>query len=202
MKTSVEKLRPMEILWILNRESDANMNLETAIQTVCIYMLEQDMITIENIDDIRQVTDMKSDDLANLEYKSSSDIPTNLRPYESQIIDNAPKNLIEISPVIKEFDFEDFFVSEDIYERTKVEDSTKIFGKTLYGSSTYNLEVMEKNWNELQRQIMNKEERLRKKYRRNGEIDEEDVAYVPVFRTISRWAIDFVRYWDVEKPIN
>lgn len=201
MKTSVEELRPIEILWVLNRESDANMNLETAVQTVCIYMLERNMITIENIDDIRQITNMKPEDLSNLEYESSSDIPTDLKPYESQIVDNAPNNLIEVSPVIKEFDFEDFFVSENIYERTKVEDSTKIFGKTLYGSPTYNLEVMERNWKELQRQIMNKNERLRKKYRRYGDIDEKDVAYVPVFRTISRWAIDFVRYWDVKKSV-
>lgn len=202
MRTSVERLRPLEILWVLDRESDANMNLETAVQTVCIYMLERNIISIEDISNIRQITDMKSEDLSDLEYKSSSDIPTDLRPYESQIVENAPNRLIEISPVIKQFDFEDFFVSENIYERTNVEDSIKIFGKTLYGSPTYNLEVIERNWKELQRQIMNKDERLRKKYRRYGEIDEKDVAYVPVFRTMSRWAIDFVRYWDVKKSVE
>lgn len=199
MKTSVEKLRPIEILWILDRESDASMSLETAVQAVCIYMFEQNMINIRDINNIRQITNMKPKDLSDLEYKKLSDIDTDLREYESQIVDNAPNKLIEVSPVIKDFAFKDFFVSNDIYKREKVGDATSILGRKVYGSPTYNLETIERNWEELRRQIMDKNESLRGKYRRYGEIDDRDVAYVPVYRTISRWAIDFIRYWDVDK---
>lgn len=198
MQISVEKLRPIEVLWILSRETRATMNSVNAVKSVSIDLGQRKLIEMPAIDNIREITSMKRSKLMNIKYEKHSSPESSNREFENKILQNSDKRLYSISDVLEDHNFQDFFESHNIYTYSNKKDSVSIFGKEIYKRKNQEIERVDSNWKELQRQIMKKDGKLKRKFRVEGDIPDEDVAYVPVFDTVSRWAVDFSRYWDVE----
>jgi ABC-type Zn2+ transport system substrate-binding protein/surface adhesin len=199
MKTSVEKLRPVEVLWILSRETRATMNAVNTVKSVSIDLGQKELIEIPEINDIRELTSMNRSRLMNIKYEKYSSPDDSNREFEKEVLQDSNKRLYNISYILEDYNFQDLFESHNIYTYSNEKDSVSLFGKEIYKKENQKIERVDSNWEELQRQIMKKDRKLKKKFRVEGDIPDEDVAYIPVFDTVSRWAVDFSRYWDVDE---
>lgn len=185
MTITEDDLRPVESLWILNREGKQNWTRESCLKAVLVDLATRGLIEPEDDEETFEPTG---------EEPSSE-----LREYEKEVLEaiEGEDDQQRMVNAVYEFDFESFFVERGLLNEQTAEKDLSIFSFTLYEWT--DTEIVESDrYDTFVADILETEGDLRLSFEK-GELESNKVPMVFAFQ-YSDWFAEFEDS-DVEETV-
>lgn len=176
MEITEQDLRPVEALWLLDREGKQSWTRESSLRAVLVDLATRGLLEPEEDDETFEPTDESPD--------------VDLRKYEEEVLDavegeDDQQNMVD---AVYDFDFESFFIDNGVLVESKQNKDITILSYTLYEWTDTSTEESE-DYDTLIAEILETEGDLRVDFE-NGELKSNTVPMVFAFQD-SNWFSDF-----------
>jgi hypothetical protein len=176
MRITEQELRPVEALWLLDREEKQSWTRESCLRAVLVDLATRGLIEPEEDDETFEPTGESPD--------------VKLREYEEEVLDavEGEDDQQKMVEAVYDFDFESFFIENGVLVENEQNKDITILSYTLYGWSNTSIEESE-DYDTLIAEILETEGDLRVDFE-NGEMKSNTVPMVFAFQD-SDWFGDF-----------
>lgn len=176
MSITEEELRPVEALWLLNREDKQVWNRESCLKAVLVDLATRGLLEPEENEETFEPTENEPD--------------SELREYEKEVLEavEGEDDQQDMVNAVYDFDFESFFIEHGILEENTEEKDLSLLSFTLYSWTDTEIEGSER-YDEFVADILETEGDMRLSFEK-GELESNKVPMVFAFQH-SEWFNDF-----------
>jgi hypothetical protein len=176
MEITGQDLRPVEALWLLDREGEQTWTRESSLRAVLVDLATRGLLEPEEDDETFEPTSQSPD--------------VELREYEEEVLDavEGEDDQQEMVEAVYDFDFESFFIENGVLVENKQNKDITILSYTLYEWTNASIEESG-DYDTLIAEILETEGDLRVDFE-NGELKSNTVPMVFAFQE-SDWFSDF-----------
>lgn len=176
MQITEQDLRPVEALWLLDREEKQSWTRESSLRAVLVDLATRGLLEPEEDDETFEPTGESPD--------------VELREYEEEVLDavEGEDDQQKMVGAVYDFDFESFFIENGVLVENEQNKDITILSYTLYEWTNTSIEESE-DYDTLIAEILETEGDLRVDFE-NGELKSNTVPMVFAFQD-SDWFSDF-----------
>lgn len=176
MEISEQDLRPVEALWLLDREGEQNWTRESSLRAVLVDLATRGLLEPEEDEETFEPTGNSPD--------------TELRSYEEEVLEavEGEDDQQKMVNAVYEFDFESFFIENGLLERNTKKRDISVLSYTLFEWEDTEISESEE-YDTMVAEILETEGDLRVQFEKN-ELKSNEVPMVFAFQD-SDWFSDF-----------
>lgn len=176
MSITEGELRPVEALWLLNREDKQVWDRESCLKAVLVDLATRGLLEPDDNEETFEPTENEPD--------------SELREYEKEVLEavDGEDDQQEMVNAVYDFDFESFFIEHGILEENTEEKDLSLLSFTLYSWTDTEIQGSER-YDEFVADILETEGDMRLSFEK-GELESNKVPMVFAFQN-SEWFDDF-----------
>lgn len=176
MSITEGELRPVEALWLLNREDKQVWDRESCLKAVLVDLATRGLLEPDDNEETFEPTENEPD--------------SELREYEKEVLEavDGEDDQQEMVNAVYDFDFESFFIEHGILEENTEEKNLSLLSFTLYSWTDTEIQGSER-YDEFVADILEREGDMRLSFEK-GELESNKVPMVFAFQN-SEWFDDF-----------